>query len=701
MDIMPNGFIEMTEIEKKNLVDTMEKEFKLSENHVRTVRRRWFLTDRYLEGVQWASTDAGVTGYLSSAFLSNFSVDLTNPDEKFIVDNIMLRIHMTNNSRLTRYEPQLEISPNESSDRHKIAARKGQIALYDLLEKNRFDKVKLANADDLNRYGKTFLWVTFDPSAGDPVLKPKVDGLGNVVEDPETGEPVMEMKPQGMVVLTPVSCKNMAFPADADNEDTADWIQKTEIRSPDFVKRKWDTAVKPETISSQDTSLEGAYTSDFSTEKARNDPDRVNVKERWYRPCEQFPKGAIITWANGVLLQCKTLTKWYPDIPCFGAVNIMVPGSPWGDTPEYHLVVHQNEVNKSESNVSRHVELVSKPKLLVNRAANISEKAFNNETGEIIEWSGDPAHKPEWLHPPEVSQSVYEHINRHVDRMMSIGYAHDINRAAHSQSGTSIAYLQEIDETTMQPMVMSMSSMYQRAMVMALRLMARYYTVPRLVKMFDNNSWQVEGEFKGDDLFGNFDVRVNMLAGLPANKLARQQFVMQMFQGGLIDQPTAQKYLELGEAEEALRAAAIEIEVAEANIKMIEAGQIVPVHDWDNHPILLQEYQKSCRQHWREYPPQVLAVFQQQMQMHQEFMALAAHPANAQDGGRPPIAFPGAGGPPGPAGPGAGPAGPAGAAPRNLATPNESPVPPGMPGQPGNNQPPPASLIQSHSPGRM
>ena len=127
-------------------------------------------------------------------------------------------------------------------------------------------------------------------------------------------------------------------------------------------------------------------------------------------------------------------------------------------------------------------------------------------------------------------------------------------------------------------MVESFAAMYQRAMSMALQLMARYYTVPRMVKMFDENIWSIEQEFKGEDLMGNFDVRVDMLAGLPANKLARQQFVMQMFQAGLVDQITAQKYLDLGEAEMALREQAIEFEVAKRNIKDLENGRIVPVH---------------------------------------------------------------------------------------------------------------------------
>lgn len=685
---MANGFIQMTAQEQKDLVTKLEGEFQRSEKHARSVRRRWYLIDRYLEGVQWAATDAGITGYLSTAFLNNFNVDLTNPDEKFIVDNIMLRIHMTNVSRLTRYEPQIEVSPNDASDKYKIAARKGRIALYDLNDKCEFDKVKLAAADDLTRYGKTFTWVVYDPSEGEVVPRAKTDGQGNLVLDPATGEPVMEMRPQGAVVIEAGTPKEHSFPPDATDMRTADWVGRARIKSVEWAERKYGVKVDPEVVTWEETSSDGSYRSDFDSDKSRNEQNRVLVKERWYRPCEAYPQGAILTWASGVLLQSKVLTKWYPDIPCFDATNVFVNGSIWGDTPMFHLIIHQNEVNKSESNVARHAELTTRPKLLVHRGTNISEKAFTNDTGEMIEWSGEHNLKPEWLHAPELPNLVYEHINRHVDRMMSIGYAHDISRSKNPGSGTSIAYLQEIDETTMQPMVQSMTSMYQRAWQMALKLMARHYKTARLAKMFDNNSWQIEEEFKGEDLFGNFDVRVNMLAGLPANKLARQQFVMQMFQAQLIDQPTAQKYLELGDAEAALREAAIEVEVAAQNIKMIEQGQVVPVHDWDNHMVLIQEYEKNLRQRWRGYPPEVLQVFELQLQMHKEFLALQVHPANATDGGLPGMLPAAAGG------------GPGGAKARNLAVGNESPPPPGVPGEDGGMQPMPAMNVQTHNPGR-
>ena len=406
------GHYPMEPWEKKNIVDKMEKEYQLSEQHTRTIRRRWFLVDRYLEGIQWASDDSGVTQFLSTTFLNNFVGDLVNVDEKVIIDNIMLRIHQTNMARLNRYKAHIEIAPNDASDKHSIAVRKGRIALYDMLDKTKFDEVKRRQANHLNRYGKTFVFVIYDPDAGRKVPKPVTDNSGELVTDPMTRKPKMEMRPEGSVVFVPVSPKNMNFPMDTQDLDSADWVQRSEIKTVQWIKRKYNTVVKPEAITSTDYHKEGNYRSEFEDDVDRNEGDRVLFKERWYRPCEAFPNGAIISWANGVLLECKELLKWYPDIPCFDADNVFVDNSIWADTPEYHLIQHQNEINKSESNVSRHAELTTRPKLMVHRGASIAKNTFTNDTGEMVEWSGEGQVKPYWLMAPELPNLVYEHINR-------------------------------------------------------------------------------------------------------------------------------------------------------------------------------------------------------------------------------------------------------------------------------------------------
>jgi hypothetical protein len=635
IELQKDGSYKMTETEEKAIREDMEREYNNALTVTQDIRKRWWLVERYLEGNQWSSASEGGWTFLSVAnnAMLNMNAMEVNVDENVVVDNLMLRIHMTNVARLCRYKPQLEIAPNEKSKEQNVAVRKGRVALYDLLQKSNWIRLQQTHARHLNVMGITFLKVAYDPSAGKQVKWPVLDpNTGQVAVDAE-GKPLFKQKPEGEVKLNAVNPKNLQFPMNCTSLLDADWVQESNLRSVSYVKRVYGVVVAAEAVTAFERERAGMGNSDLKASAEEVKSDSVIVKERWYRPCEKYPEGAIIVWTKEKLLVSKSLLKWYPDIPYFCAWNVFNDESVYADCPAYHLVQHQNEVNRTESNIARHVNLVGKPKLLLNRDTGVSDKAFTTDTGEIVEWSGQQP--PSWLLAPPVSQSLYEHVNRHVDRMMVIGYAQDIQRPSHSRSGNAIAYEQEIDENTMGPMVASMTDMLERGLSFGLQLMARYYKVPRMMKMLDSNRWVIEREFKGSDLFGNFDVRVNFLAGLPANKLAKQQFVIQMFQKGLLAKPLAQKYLELGEAEDALREQAMEAEVVDAGIKAMERGFTVPPHEWDNHALWVMMLETWLRENALDANPKMLQQAEEKLAWHKEYMALKQHPANAGDGGAP------------------------------------------------------------------
>lgn len=680
---------QMSEVEKKSIVEEMDKEYLNSLNVTQDIRRRWWLVERYIEGVQWSSAGEAGWSFLSAAgsgVLNNNAMDV-NVDENVVIDNIMLRIHMTNMARLQRYKPQIEIAPNQKTSENNIAVRKGRIALYDLLYKNNFTRLQASHARHLNVMGLSFLKVVYDPSAGKQVNWPILDETTGKAAVDATGRPIYKKKPEGEVKLYAVNPKNLLFPANCTCIEDADWIQESNVRSLSYIKRKYGMMVKAEPVNAFEQERNGLGKSDLQADPNQLQESAI-VKERWYRACEKYPEGAIVVWASGKLLVCKSLEKWYPDLPYFQSTNVFNDESIYADCPAYHLVQHQNEINRTESNIARQVNLIGKPKLLVNRDSQVSDKAFTTDTGEIVEWTGEKGIMPSWLNAPPVAQSLYEHVDRHLSRMLMIGYANDITRPGHARSGNAIAYEQEIDENTMAPMVASVTDMFQRGLGFALELMARYYKVPRMVKMLDSNAWTIENEFKGDDLFGNFDVRVDMLAGLPANKLAKQQFVMQLFSKGLLDKPLAQKYLELGDAEAALREQAMEAEIVEKTIKTMETGATVPPHEWDEHPLMIAALTSWLKDN-QEADADLIQKFEDKLKWHKEYMSVMAHPANAADGG-PPEAGPGAAG-----------------VPRETGSGNgleEGAMPEELGGAPsfqdgGAGQPEPEQVLQSGAPG--
>ena len=129
-----DGHYVMTDIEKKAILEQMEREYQDDLKTTKNIRNRWWLTERYLEGNQWSSAGEAGWTFLSvanNAGLNNNAMEV-NVDENVVSDNIMLRVHMTNVARLCRYKPQIEIAPNQKTKERAAKAQIKNINLDDI-----------------------------------------------------------------------------------------------------------------------------------------------------------------------------------------------------------------------------------------------------------------------------------------------------------------------------------------------------------------------------------------------------------------------------------------------------------------------------------------------------------------------------------------------------------------------------------------
>lgn len=619
-----NGYLTLTNDEKKALINELESGYKKSRNYYKKMRRRWYKVERYLEGSQPGRNGFDQLSNKDAAV--HFSDGSNNVDEEFITDNMMLRIYLLSVARLTKYQANIDLTPNSDSLDSKQACRKGRVALYDLLEKNNFILLKQKFARSMLTMGKPIMKVTFDPTKGREMAEPIMDAFGNIK---------FREGFEGEVRIDSISPRNIQIPAWATEWETMDWLQETNVRTTDYVARKYNVNVNAEAISMDDEIWNYGMDApgiDNKENVLSADAKVTLVKERYYRPSKKYPRGAIFTWASGELIRSSTLLEFYPDIPYFDATQIYIEGTPWSDTVMYHMIDHQDELNRLESDVMRHTKLMSKPKVLKHDGTTVSDEAFTNETAEFIDWGGTIP--PSYLEPPSLPQDVYLGIERALSRMMVLSAAQDVQRPSHGRSGNAIAYEQEMDETTLTPWLESMEQMWCRGLQFALKLMAEYYSTPRLAKMTNSNKTTIEEDFKGEDLQGNFDVQISLMNGFPANKLAKQQFIFQAVDKMIIPPEDAAKYLEFGEADEVLREATAEIEIAQKGIKIMKAGTMVKVHDWDNHEVWAAQMMRVMREEFDDWDPAIQQIFTEVLDLHRQALALAENPAN-QVTGRP------------------------------------------------------------------
>jgi hypothetical protein len=665
------GIIVLSKQERGTLLGKLEK---LNQNGIRRLRAKlvkWTMIRNYLGGTDHA-TDRGTRITAAQRLLGHTS-DTGNVDEEPYVNNVMLRIHMSNMQRLGRFMPEIDVDPNENTLEDKKASKKCKIFLTDLLDRQKY-KSRLRRKMDrtIATAGSCYLKVTMDPYSGQGESLPKLDEFGKQIgweDDPEY---------EGEVVLGAPHPKNIVLPAHAVDLDDADWLIENNIRTTEYVLRRYHETVSPEMINTKDIEWWR-----LGNEAGRDDKEGVKddnlcfVKEIWHRRSIEFPRGAHVIWCGSHILKCTTLDDFYPDLPYYKAEFIYDDEDPDGDTPYWHMIPMQNALNKVEADVKRHTIMMCKPKWQMHAETTLSDPdGITNETAQILRWTGTQS--PGIITAPELPETVFTWRNMLQDEMMSLGAAHDIAPKP-GRSGTAIAYEQEQDDTTLAPTIWSMGVMHEDALSFAAKLCSQYYLKPRRFGMRGKDGRLQSAVFSGEDLKGNFKVHVNMQSGLPANKIARQQLIVQLVNQQIITPQQAQQFFEFGQLDEATHRIVVMFEAAQRIVENMEDGNpylqmpAMPFHDY---PVVMNELRTAMQSDYFDWPPEIQQQFQDAMLDVMKKMQPAVPPP-----------MPGAPGANGPGKPG-------------LQPPAQPPVvPPGVPGMQGQGpgqQPlgPPTGLFE-------
>ncbi len=352
----------------------------------------------------------------------------------------------------------------------------------------------------------------------------------------------------------------------------------------------------------------------------------VLLKERWVRPCPQYQKGAIFTWAGKELLRASNLLDYYPDLPFFMATMVPDDNDIFATSILWDLIPLQNFVNAGMSAARRWLKMIALLRLWVPTDSGLKEVDLDNATSMAVGYDGPTP--PKWDVIPELSQSIFKLIEQSRELMSSYGYANELAKRGQT-SGNALGILQEMDDTIFKPGLLSLQSMYARASKFTCDLAPMYIDTPRMVRATSMQGWQID-EFKGDMITGDFHVEVNMMTGLPTNKAMRLEFLKGLFKDGILSQEEVKSHLEFGTDNEALEAAQKQNEIADKRVEDLlnfpgnynqvpdkQTGQLTwecktTYNAYDNHPLMLMKLQTALQEsgeHWEVSLPYVKIAF--------------------------------------------------------------------------------------------
>jgi hypothetical protein len=419
----------------------------------------------------------------------------------------------------------------------------------------------------------------------------------------------------------------------ADSFVEAEWLIEESVQSVEYVKRRYgvqlnaDTPANPGLIESR---MGAVFTPGTGGYKG------VKVREYWCKPNSDYPDGCRKVWAQGKLL--KEDSKPFDPFPYVMLSGIPIPGRLWPTSIAEQLRGPQTELNKVKSQIAENRNRVGNPTVLASKQAVQDPEKFTDSMtmpGGVyfFDDTGTQNAVPSYLQAPPLPQYVVDEIARIEESIQEISGQHEVTSAnvpPGVTAASAINLLQEADDTRLGPGVTDLEVQLGRFGTKILKLVARFYTDSRTIRIAgENSSWEIV-DFRGTQIRDNTRVEVQAGSQFPHSKAAKQAWMQDLLtffvQSG--NPPHGRQLAQflkdfgMGGAERLLEEYTRDEAQVNRENQQLALGTPLQINSYDNdeeHVAGHSDFQKS--QKYSNLPPQVKQVFEQHVQQHRDRLA--------------------------------------------------------------------------------
>lgn len=472
------------------------------------------------------------------------------------------------------------------------------------------------------------------------------------------------------------------------------WMIFSEVYDVDDVWRRWGVEVDGDKNGNPGVldrrSIERwDITSKPLIEWSRGDTQRlVEVHRMFVLPGHRyFPQGTEIVFTDDTLITHHNFPWKHNMLPAGVCGHVPAPWSQYTLSVVPQIKPLVLELSKTESQLVDNRNLMSNPPWIEYRENKI-EGEIVNKPGARLEINYMPnVPEPHPVQMPEIPQYVKDLIPILKEHILEISGQSEVSQGkvpAGARAGVTIAYLQEEDDTKLGPTVQEYEECMERVAWLDLQTMAQEYDIPRTVRIYKRHSEPEVFDFVGTMLVGIGGVQVQAGSGLPRSKAAKQQFILDLWDRKLEQDPRkVREMLELsqGEPDEWEK----DIAQAERENRQMREGKKPKVVEWQNHAAHHYQHRDFMKSpEFEELLPEIQAIFEAHDEEHSAYERQQQQQMMVQQA----LAAGGAGGAPGqPEQNGGGGANGVTATPGPQMSPTESPMPPGSNGNVQDYQP--------------
>lgn len=617
------------------------------------IERRWYLNLCFYYGKQnvvFRQSPNLVTGVNNSLWVPPAPYWRSRP-----VINRIKPVIRAELAKLTGQKPSAYIVPASSEDHDLFAAQAGEQIWESIYRRQKLGSVIRQWAWWGLVCGNSFLKVCWDPDKTDQ----DSDQAGDFdffaetpfhVFVPDFREPFIEDQP---------------------------FVINAKVHSEDWAKIYYPNAKLTQSGDQDSQILDDTWLNIIGAQNLKGKKN-VLCLEVWVKPGQisLFPNGAMFTVVGDDIVEGSEGWPYDHGQYPFAKFDHIPTGKFYCDSTIDDLIPLQREYNRTRGQIIEAKNRMAKPNLVAERGA-VNPSEITTEPGQVIQYT--PGFQPPQPLPMvNLPSYVLQELDRILLDINDISGQHEISKGQTPPgvtAATAINFLQEQDESMLSHTFASVEEGLEKVAFQTLSLAVQFWDTRRTIKVVGVDGSFDALAFKGSDLRGNTDIRVEAGSALPTSKAAKQAFIMDLMKMGFIDPATGLEVMEMGGIAKIYEAVQVDVRQAQReNLKMAalvdddiaqfqqiqQVSQmvgdtttpqlLVPVNSFDNHAVHIEIHNKYRKgQAFEQLDDSIKQQFEQHVQQH--VMAVMA----GQSGQNPTEVVKsnmGMGGPPPEAGPG-------------------------------------------------
>ena len=603
--------------------------------------RQWYLNYAFFAGNQHVQF-RNVPG--SGAF------DLYTPKAPYyrvrIVINQIRRTVRKEISRLTAQKPNAFVVPSSTEDADVFAAQAGEQIWDSLWRRLKFNKTLREAIFWQAVTGNGFLKSYWDPTAMD-------------TDNEQAGDiAIQNVNPFHIFVPDLMA---------TDIEDQP-YVIQAQVKNNSWIRQNYGV----EAVSNKLESVDATLQSVMGVDRNETGKDQSIILEVWVKPgyLPELPNGGMFTIAAEQLVQGFDYWPYEHGQYPFTKLDGILTGKFYTASVIEDLIPLQQELNRTRAQLIEAKNRMAKPQLVAEKGT-VDPRKITTEPGQVIEYAVG-FNPPQPLPLQNIPTYVTEEVNRLYTDIADLSGQHEVSNGSTPPgvtAATAISFLQEQDESLISTHYTSIEEGIEKVASQCLTYVKMFWDEERTVKLVGIEGTFDVQTFKGADLRGNSDIRVESGSALPTSRAAKQAFIMDLMKMGFIPPDKGLELMEVGGLNRLYEEIQIDKRQAQReNLKMrvvtdedvqahmqefmannpeaakdidsglqLEPPLIVPIHTYDNHALHIEihnNYRKS--QNFESASPVTKRLFEEHVRQHMEALAgQAVHPLTGMDPSNP------------------------------------------------------------------